>query len=221
MKTLFYLLLLGTLLMGCDKYTEEVIEPSTCNFIDFYYYQDSTISLGELSNNYVVVAFDTNTTESEIKNFIAADKEFDPAYRYRLYSNKIAALKLKQSKSCEEITKLITTLQKSPIIDFVHYAMKTNDCTDNFGNNMGNLCVNSYSDHFYVKVKNTNDLTDLNKMIKLTGTELVEQYAFDPYWFILRANKNSKGDALRMANHFKESKLFVHSGPNPWKLPVE
>lgn len=221
MKTALYIILLCTLLIGCDKYTEKVIEPGSCNFIDFYYYQDSTISLGALSNDYIVVAFDTNATETQIKNFIESTKEFDPTYRYKLYSNKIAALKFNQSKSCEEITAVITALQKTPIVLFINYAMQTNDCNDNFGNPMGNRCVNSYSNVFYVKVKDVNDLTDLNKMIKSTRTELVEQYQFMPQWFTLRANKNSKGDALRMANNFKESKLFEYAGPNPWKLPVE
>lgn len=221
MKAASYIILLCTLIMGCDKYTEKIIEPGSCNFIDFYYYQDSTISLGALSNDYIVVAFDTNATESQIKNFIESTKEFDPAYRYKLYSNKIAALKFKQSKSCEEITSVITTLQKTPIVLFINYAMQTNDCNDNFGYPMGNRCVNSYSNAFYVKVKDVNDLTDLNKMIKSTRTELVEQSQFMPQWFILRTNKNSKGDALRMANYFKESKLFEYAGPNPWKLPVE
>lgn len=221
MKAALYIILLCTLLMGCDKYTEKVIEPGSCNFIDFYYYQDSTISLGALSNDYIVVAFDTNATETQIKNFIESTKEFDPAYRYKLYSNKIAALKFKQSKSCEDITAVITALQKTPLVLFVNYAMQTNDCLDNFWNQMGKLCINSYSNYFYVKVKDLNNLTDLNNMIKSTRTELVEQYQFMPQWFTLRANKNSKGDALRMANYFKESKLFEYAHPNPWKLPVE
>lgn len=221
MKALLYSSLLACLLMGCDKYTEKVIEPSNCNFIDFYYYQDSTISLGPLSNDYIIAAFDTNATEAQIKNFIESTKEFDPAYRYKLYSNKIAALKFKQSKSCEEITAVITTLQKTPIVLFVNYAMQTNDCSNNFGYPMANRCVNSYSNIFYVKVKDANDLTDLNKMIKSTRTELVKQHLFMPQWYSLRANKSSKGDALRMANYFKESKLFEYAGPNPWKLPVE
>lgn len=207
--------------MSCDKYTEKIIEPGNCNFIDFYYYQDSTISLGPLSNDYIVVAFDTNATEAQIKNFIESTKEFDPAYRYKLYSNKIAALKFKQSKSCEEITAIIATLQKNSIVLFVHYAMQTNDCFDNFWNQMGKLCINSYSNYFYVMVKDLNNLTDLNNMIKSTRTELVEQYSYLPKWFTLRTTKNSKGDALKMANYFKESKLFVYAGPNPWKLPVE
>lgn len=221
MKIAQYSIILFTLLIGCTKSTKKVTEPASCNFIDFYYYQDSTISLGTLSNDYILVSFDTNSTESQIKNFIESTKEFDSKYSYKLYSNKIAVLKFKQSKSCEEITAVIATLQRSPMVFFAHYTMQTADCLDNFWMPMGKLCINSYSSIFYVKVKDPNDLTNLNKVITSTRTELVERYSFAPEWFILKANKNSKGDALRMANYFKESKLFDYAGPNPLKLPVE
>lgn len=113
MKAALYSLLLFSLLTGCDKYTEKLSEPISCNFIDFYYFQDTTISLGALSNHYIVVAFDTNATESQIRNFVAADKEFDSSYQFKLYANKIAPLKFAQPKTCEEITAIIASLQKN------------------------------------------------------------------------------------------------------------
>ncbi len=221
MKAVLSIFLLCTLLTGCDKYTEKLNEPSSCNFVDFYYYQDTTISLGPLSNYYIVVAFDTNATESQIRNFIIADKEFDASYQPKLYTTKIKPMKFAQPKTCEEITATIARLQKNPMVEFAHYTMQTNDCRDNFGYNMGNLCVNSYSNYFYVQVKDKNDLTDLYKMIQITNTKMVGQDTFMPEWFALKTTKNSKGDAMQMANYFKESKLFVYVNPNPWKLPVE
>jgi hypothetical protein len=58
-------------------------------------------------------------------------------------------------------------------------------------------------------------------MISETNTELVRQNKFMPKWYELRATKNSDGDALRMANHFYESRLFEHSEPGISKYPVE
>lgn len=219
MKAALYIILLYTLLMGCDKYSEKIIEPNNCNLINYYYYGDSIITLGELSNEYITVAFDSSATESQIRNFIAVEKIFDTTYHYTPYSY-FVPLKFKEPKSCQEITALITTLQKNPIVVFVHYTMKT-DCSYTFMPILGSKCIMIYSNYFRVKVKNVNDLTDLNAMIKSTRTELVYQNSFMPQWFTLRANKNSKGDALRMANHFKESKLFEYAEPNPWKIPVE
>ncbi|WP_353549632.1 hypothetical protein [Sediminibacterium sp. KACHI17] len=219
MKALFYCLLLSCLLMGCDKYSETVIEPSTCKFINYCYFGDSTATLGELSNSYILVAFDSNATESQIRSFIRSEKEFDSTFTYTLYGN-TAPLKFKQSKDCQDITAFIATLQKDPMVTFVHYTMKT-DCSYTFMPILASRCVNTYSNFFTVKIKDANDLTDLHTMIKLTGTKLVEQDRFSPQWFTLKADKNSKGDALHMANHFKESKLFERAEPKLLKIPVE
>lgn len=219
MKALLYSFLLACLLMGCDKYTEKVIEPSTCNFINFCYFGDSIALLGELDNDYLIVGFDDKATESQIRNFIESEKEFAPNYIYTPQSYKVP-LKLKQPKSCQDITAFIATLQKDSIIRFVHYTMKT-DCSYTFMPILAYRCVNSYGEFFYVKVKDANDLTHLNATIKFTGTQLVEQDRFSPQWFKLKANKNSKGDALSMANYFKESKLFERAEPVLWKIPVE
>lgn len=221
MKAALFSFLLFTLLTGCDKYTEKLNETSSCNFVDFYYYQDTTISLGPLSNHYIVVAFDTNATESQIRNFVIADKEFDSSYQPKFYTNKIKPLKFLQPRTCEEITATIARLQKNPMVQFAHYAMQTNDCLDAFGYSMGNLCVNSYGNYFYVKVKNENDLTDLKKVISETNTVFIEQYFYDLKWCTVKTTKNSKGDAMKMANYFKESKLFLYAHPEPWKFPVE
>lgn len=219
MKALLSFLLIGTLLMGCDKYTEKVIEPNTCNFINYGYFGDSIASLGELANDYILVGFKNKTAESQIRNFIESEKEFAPNYVYTPQSY-IVPLKLKQIKSCQDLTAFMTTLQKDSIIEFVHYTMKT-DCSSTFMPILASRCVNSYTEFFYIKVKDANDLTHLNATIKLTGTQLVEQNSSSPQWFKLKADKNSKGDALSMANYFKESKLFENAEPIIWKIPVE
>lgn len=219
MKAALYIILLCTLLMGCDKYTEKVIEPDNCKFINYCYFGDSTALLGELANDYILVAFDSNVSEIQIRNFIATEKEFDPTFTYSLYGN-LVTLKFSQSKSCQDISSFIATLHKVPMITFVHYTMKT-DCSYSFMPILANICVNTYGNHFRVKVKDANDLTHLNATIKFTGTQLVEQDRFSPQWFRLKADKNSKGDALSMANYFKESKLFERAEPILWKFPVE
>jgi len=220
MKELFYFLLIGTLLMGCNKNTEKVVESDTCKFVNFFYSGDSTVSLGELANDYIIVGFDDKSTESQIRDFIESEKEFAPNYTYTTQSF-FVPLKLRQPKSCQGITAFIAKLQKDPLITLVHYTMKT-DCSYSFMPILASRCVKSYSKFFNVKVKDANDLTSLNTMIKSTGTQLVEQNRSYPQWFMLKADKNSKGDALSMANYFKESKLFEHAEPIIlWTLPVE
>jgi len=214
------MLLFTLLFFSCHKDTPE--NPPICNFVGYYYYQNAPLALGEgLSNNYILVSFDTTYSVAEIRKFISSVSDFDPSYKYTLYTNKVAALKFNGSKTCEEITGIIATLQKNPIVVYAHFTMKSYDCQSWVMTPMGNLCVYSYSSLFNVEVLNVNDLTGLHKMMAETNTELVEQNQFMPNWFTLRATKKSKGDALHMANYFFESKLFVTAEPDPIKIPVE
>ena len=81
---------------------------------------------------------------------------------------------------------------------------------------MGERCVNSYSNFFHVKVKNANDLSDLNRLVSETNT-WIEYRNDSPFqqWFLLGADKNSRGDALEMANYFYETGLFESSEWDP------
>ncbi|MCW3117778.1 MAG: in-like serine protease, partial [Chitinophagaceae bacterium] len=192
------------------------------NYIGFYYYNNAKYNLGELANEYISVAFDTIYSDTNIRKFISSVNDFDQNYRYTLYSSKVAALKFNKPKTCEEISDIIFTLKKNPIIEYAHYTMKTNVCQNYIMQPIGKLCVNSYSNYFYVKVFDENNLTDLHKIIAETKTELVLQDQFMPQWFVLKATKNSKGDGLKMANYFYESKLFVTAEPDAaLKFPVE
>jgi len=195
---------------------------SICNFTNFRYYRGAKDTLGELSNNYLLVAFDTTYSENAIRKFISSVTYFDQHYRYTLYSSKLAVLKFSHPKTCEEITDIIFSLQKNPIIEFAHYTMKTDNCQSMIMEPLGKLCVNSYNNYFYVKVFDKNKLTDLYKMIAETRTEFVEQDQFMKEWFILKVTKQSKGDAIQMANYFYESKLFASADPEiNVKFPVE
>ncbi len=223
-KGTLYIVLFTLLFTGCKKNTPEDLPPGTCNYIDFYYYNNAKYNLGELANEYILVSFDTTYSDTEIRKFISSVNDFDQNYRYTLYSNssKGAALKFNQPKTCDEISDIIFKLNKNPIVEYAHYTMKTNICQNYIWEPIGKLCVNSYSNYFYVKVFDGNNLADLHKIIAETKTELVQQNAFNPQWFVLKSTKNSKGDGLKMANYFYESKLFVTAEPDAAiKLPVE
>lgn len=174
-----------------------------------------------MSNNYLLVAFDSTYTENTIRRFIASLNYFDQHYPYRLYSNGLATLKFSSPKTCEEITGIISNLQKEPIVAFAHYTLQTDDCLSMIMIPLGKLCVRSYSNLFNVEVFDAANLNGLHKMIAETGTELVEQNQFMKRWFTIRTTKNSRGDALQMANYFYESKLFAATEPELGKFPVE
>lgn len=229
------LLIFSLLLMGCDQDDVDEVNDDTddanngeshCGFIDFKYYNDTEHSLGEMSEDYILIGVDTINEDSEIQDFISNINQFDQSYDYTIHTNeqykfKQIVLKFNASKNCEEITQTIADLEEHEIVDYAHYTMQTDNCEDLIGESMGDKCVKTYGSSFNVKVFDEDDLSDLNQMIEETNTELVDQNEYRPEWFELRATKHADGDALAMANFFHESGLFEHSEPQIGKYPVE
>lgn len=227
MKKVFRLLLfmfLSLCLFSCNDGDDNI--NNTCDFVNFKYYGGEKFYLGELSNEYIVIGVDTSYSDAQIKNFISSINQFDQTYTYTIHKValqkfKEIPLRLNSSKTCEEITQFISKLKQYAIISYAHYAIQTDDCSNEIWEPMGNLCINTYGSDFYVKVLDTNDLSGLRQMVQQTNTEIVEQNEFMPQLFVIRATKHSKGDALKMANLFYESGLFVFSEPGIGKYPVE
>ncbi len=218
--------IIALLFTGCKKDNGTEQQNTKCDFVGFKYYYDEPDDLGEMQNDYILLGIDRKYSDEQIRSFISTVKQFDQDYEYLIhdinYSDvKEIPVKLRTTQTCEQITQLISDLNQKPIILYVHYTMKTDDCVDLIFQKMGDLCVNSYSCFFYVSVFDENDLTALNQTIAETNTELVRQNNHSPKSFTLRATKNSKGDALKMANYFHETGLFEYSEPNIIKYPVE
>lgn len=226
MKNLILSIMTFALLFTSCKKDDDTTPQGSCDFIDFKYYNGTQDNLGELQNNYILVGVDTTYSDSQIQNFISTVNQLDKNYNYTIhttsqYKFKEIPLRLKSSRTCEEITQIISELEQNTIVSYAHYTMKTNNCQNLIREEIGNLCINSYGSNFNVKVLDQNDLTDLNQIISETNTELVEQNEFMSKWFELRATKNSEGDALQIANYFYETGLFEHSEPGISKYPVE
>jgi hypothetical protein len=70
------------------------------------------------------------------------------------------------------------------------------------------------SQYFYVKLKQKSDLEILELFAIENKVEIVGNDKFMPLWFILSCTKNSKGNALEMANVFYESGNFESADPD-------
>lgn len=70
------------------------------------------------------------------------------------------------------------------------------------------------SQFFYVKLKQEEDIEQLEKLAKENKVKIVGNDSFMPLWWILSCDKNSKGNALEMANLFYETGAFVSSQPD-------
>ena len=218
-------LLLLIIISSCsnNENNELLIE---CNFVGFKYYHGEQDQLGEMSKEYILIAFDTINSDNSIISLIQSKGYLDQNYEFKIteydhYKYKQVVVKLNFERNCQEITEIISDIKQNSIVDYVHYTMDTDNCTNLIFEQIGNKCVNSYSDIFYVKVNDPNNLTDLNNTLQETNTVLDHQNQFMPEWFMLRADKNSNGDALQMANYFHETNLFEHSEPQIIKIPVE
>ncbi|MFD1552922.1 hypothetical protein DNU06_16030 [Putridiphycobacter roseus] len=227
MKNLIFSITIFTLIFAsCNKDADINQTQSSCDFKDFKYYNGIEHYLGELSNDYVLIGIDTTNSDIEIQNFISTVKQLDQNYEYTIHNSskykfKEIPVKFKASKSCEEITQIISDLEQNKIVSYIHFTMQTDNCQNAIWEPVGKLCVNSYGSIFYVKLFDENDLNDLIQMISETNTELVGQNESMPKWYELSATKHADGDALKMANHFYESGLFEQSEPSISKYPVE
>jgi hypothetical protein len=202
------------------------IKELQCNYIDFKYYNDEPSTLGEMSEDFILIGSDSTNSNNAIKDFVKTKEYLDHSYEFEIlkdnnYPYKYYGLKLKNTSSCQEITWILNDLKESPIVAFAHYTMQTNNCVNLIGEAIGEQCVNSYSNIFYVKIKDANDTSDLNNTLLETDTWIREKNQFMDDWYSVFTDKNSKGDALEMANYFYETGLFAASEPDIIKIIVE
>ncbi|UOY06191.1 S8 family peptidase [Muricauda sp. SCSIO 64092] len=67
---------------------------------------------------------------------------------------------------------------------------------------------------FYVKLKESKDIKLLQEMAEKYGVRLIGTNVYMPLWVTLSCSKDSKGNALEMANLFYESGKFSASQPD-------
>jgi hypothetical protein len=215
------------ILISCEKKKEDLkIDELPCEFIDHKYYNGEADPLGTFSGDYILIGSDTINSDISIRALISSKNYIDKDYEYEIhraidYGYKYACIKLSRTCNCNEVTWVINDLEKDFKIAFAHYTIQTDDCTNFIWEPIGEQCVDSYSNIFYVRVKNPNDLGDLDNIILQTNTQIIEQNQFMSNWFSLSADKNSKGDALEMANFFFSTGLFDSSEPDIIKVAVE
>jgi len=224
MKYLIYIGLASILLISCEDNLQ--FEKMPCTYLDYYYYRDEPYYLGEMSDEYILIACDQSNNDSSIRDFIKSIDFFDHSFNYEIneitnYPYKYLIAKLIKKCTCEEIAWILDSLKQAPIVVYTHYTTKTNDCSNLIWEPIGKLCVNTYSNIFYVRVKDAGNISDLNNIISETNTTLTEQDRFMSNWFSLSAIKNSKGDALHMANYFYETGLFDACEPDIIKIAIE
>ena len=67
---------------------------------------------------------------------------------------------------------------------------------------------------FYVKLKNTSDISKLLELAEENKVNIIGNNKYLPRWYTVSCDKNSNGDALQMANLFYETGMFEASEPD-------
>ncbi len=69
------------------------------------------------------------------------------------------------------------------------------------------------SNHFYVKLKNDSDTSQLNQIARETKTEVLRKVLYTDKWYVLEARKESISNSLDVSNIFYESGYFDKVDP--------
>ena len=69
------------------------------------------------------------------------------------------------------------------------------------------------SNHFYVKLKNDSDTTQLKQIAMETKTEVLREVLYTDKWYVLEASKESVSNSLDVSNIFYESGYFDKVDP--------
>ena len=191
--------------LGCD-----------CKEELFYSYGDEKIFLDSLFlNNYLIIGFDNQVKSEDVMSRVNETGMFHvAAKRDILRSNRehehgLLLIQTITPKTCSQLKEFIRQLESIPIVAFSNLAFKGTFC---IGDNCSDLMI--CTDEFTVKVKDEKHLSDLHSVAEETNTKIKEQNKFMPDVYVLSADKNSKGNALQMANYFYETGKFVYAEPN-------
>jgi len=191
----------------------------------FYYYRDEKTFLDHrFLNDWLLVGFYEHAQDAEIVDYINKTGLFKPvdaddiAYRVRpdwVWSlegdSHLIFVNTQKSKTCLHLKEIIRTLEKSPIVSFANLTIEVRGCI------IISECadIGSFSQYFNVMVKDMNDLSDLYAVVQETNTWIaMVPSQWTPNWFIIGTDKNSKGNALKMAQYFYETGKFIHASPD-------
>ena len=168
-----------------------------------------------LRPNLLFVGFDETVSNSEIVDIINHFSDFEIITENRIMSRtefKAVFVKTKNYKTCSELNEIRNSLQNNKSVLFANYTYDFMGAYIGYPPPNG---VSSYTNDFVVKIINENDLTKFNELLKQTNTFIKKQTQI---YTMISVTKNSKYDALKMAQYFFETGLFEFSHPNIWSF---
>jgi hypothetical protein len=168
----------------------------------YYWYGDEKIEL-EINYQNQYLLLEDIETESELKDLLI--DSFCRITRIKVFE-KVNRDSILEARNMHYATISSNCLYKLESHEKVYYYAPF--FKDKMGNHLGLTHL------FHVKLNNVQDTDILDSMSVINGVRIVEQDDFFPLWFVLSCSKESNGNALEMANYFKESGLFNACEPS-------
>ncbi|MDR3365812.1 MAG: hypothetical protein LBO71_02455 [Prevotellaceae bacterium] len=215
-----HFLIVGALLtlLSCEPDYDIVDGEAGCDCREelYYSYGDEKVFLDSLFlNDYLLVGFENQDRSEKVIDLINETGMFHATGKSDIFRNSqedshsLLLVQTLTPKTCSQLKKIIEQLENNPDVAFSNLTFKGTFC---IGFDCSDVMI--YTDEFTVKVKDENNLSDLQDIAKETNTKIKEQNKFMPDVYILSADKTSKGNSLQMSNYFYETGKFVYVEPN-------
>ena len=222
----------------CDEKWDATSDSNEC---DLYYYVPASIwdkgptyFCGKfrkeylcdiLDSNWLYVGFYIEVSNAEIMDFLNQTKLFEPIDENEIYRQdfthpiyeswdipqmSVLWIKTEDPKTYAQLNEIILSLKKSPLVRMAElsFCFYPPTCT----------YTTTFSYEFVVKVRDKNDLSDLYALMEETKTWITYHDADHAAIFSIGTDKNSKGNAMQMANYFMETGKFDSARPQTHSL---
>jgi hypothetical protein len=164
----------------------------------YYYYSSDKISLTDVPGTGTISFYDT-ISAGDINQILNQHQDLQ---LLSVHENTHRIIISINSTSCLESDIIISSVKKDPRISNCNMFLTGKD---------GSI-IGIY-DVFVCKLKSDSNLSQLNDLLSRTRTTIIRA-GLSTRHYLIRADKNSSGDALDMANEFFESGYFEYAEPD-------
>lgn len=157
----------------------------------------------KLSTEKILVKFNKDLSFDQKQELLSSFEELDPISEDNLLPAPDVTLVQVQGLSGEELEDLLVKIEQVPDVIYANPFLIYEDGT-----------YQGIQDRVIVQLKSENDFDKLNELAKEFNVNVLERDIYDSKTYILKTNKNSKGNALEVANSLHESGEFQYAEPD-------
>lgn len=169
----------------------------------FYYYKGEKITLNVSTKKFFIKYVDSLSADQK-KQVIMSDFSLKPCKKQIIEASpNVVITDLVEGTTQTQVKELITRLNKNKNVFISSPVFMYKDSS-----------LEGLTENFIVKLKSPFDYSKLQRLAKETNTKIIKQNQFEPSVYILQADKNSKGNAMEMANYFYEQNIFEFAEPD-------